>query len=126
MPLTRRQTIELAAAIKDRMEALAQEIRGDAARERAEPYAEMTGEVHDAADEAAADLAVDVTRAELLRDAGELEELEAAKLRLDNGIYGLCIACGREIEPERLFARPGAPRCLACQARREKTHAPGR
>ena len=123
MPLTRRQTIELADAIKERSEALAAEMRGDAERAREESYQALAGEVHDTADEAAAELAVYVTEAELERDAGELEELEQAKRRLDAGAYGTCTSCGADIEVERLFARPGAPRCLACQRLHEKTYA---
>lgn len=125
MPLTRRQTIELATAIRERIEALAEEMREDAAHARERTYASVAGEVHDAADEAAAELAVHVTEAELARDAGELEELEAAKRRMDAGTYGTCTACGSDIEVERLFARPGAPRCLACQRVHEKTFAGG-
>ena len=125
MPLTRRQTIELATAIRERIGALAEEMREDAAHARERSYAAVAGEVHDAADEAAAELAVYVTEAELARDAGELEELEGAKRRMDAGTYGTCTACGADIEVERLFARPGAPRCLACQRVHEKTYAGG-
>ncbi len=123
MPLTRRQTIELTDAIRARMDELAEEIRDDAEHARERSYQSVAGEVHDTADEAAAELAVYLTEAELERDAGELEELEGAKRRLEAGTYGTCTACGADIEVERLFARPGAPRCLACQRIHERTHA---
>ncbi|SRR5579885_928838 len=126
MPLTRRQTIELADAIRTRIDELAEEVREDAERARERTYESVAGEVHDAADEAAAELAVYLTEAELERDAGELLELEGAKRRMEAGTYGKCIACGADIEVERLFARPGAPRCLACQRQHEKTFAPPR
>jgi RNA polymerase-binding transcription factor DksA len=123
MPLTRRQTIELADAIRTRAEELAQEMREDAEHTRERTYQSVAGEVHDAGDEAAAELAVHVTEAELERDAGELEELEGARRRMEAGTYGACTGCGADIEVERLFARPGAPRCLACQRLHEKTFA---
>jgi DnaK suppressor protein len=100
MPLTRRQTIELAEAILDRREQLVQELRTD------------TAERNEAVEAADTD-----------RDVAELKELDAAALRLDRGTYGTCTDCGAEIELERLFARPGATRCIACQRRYEKTHA---
>jgi len=123
MSLTPRQALELGSLIRRRSEELAEDIRSDKARSRAEPHVAVAGEVHDLGDEAAADLAVDVTRAERERDLTELAELQAAAKRLDDGAYGACLDCGNEVEAERLYARPGAPRCLACQARHEKTYA---
>lgn len=126
MPLARRQTIALTAAIRERRDQLIEEIRGDAARSRGEPYAAVAGAVHDLADEAVADQIGDLKRAELARDVAELEELEAAARRLADGNYGICIDCKAEIAIERLFARPGVLRCLACQQRFENTHASAR
>jgi RNA polymerase-binding transcription factor DksA len=37
--------------------------------------------------------------------------------RIQNGTYGICIACGDEIPIERLQAVPGACRCATCQER---------
>lgn len=123
MPLNRRQTIALSAAIKERREQLLEDIRRNAAHARGEPYAELAGTVHDAAEESVADLIADVDNADMNRDVAELRELDAASERLDAGTYGVCADCGGEIDAERLFARPGALRCLACQLRHEKTHA---
>ncbi|HWA39464.1 MAG TPA: TraR/DksA family transcriptional regulator [Burkholderiales bacterium] len=100
MPLTRRQTIELAAAIRERRDALVKELGTDTA-DRNDP----------------------VEAADTDRDVAELKELEAAAARLDQGRYGACADCGADIEVERLFARPGTTRCIACQRRHEKTHA---
>jgi DnaK suppressor protein len=43
-----------------------------------------------------------------------LAELEAAEQRLDDGLYGICTRCGREIAPERLNALPATPTCVHC------------
>ena len=99
MPLTRRQTIELSAAIRERRAALVKELETDTA-DRNDP----------------------VEAADTDRDVAELKELDAAAQRLDKGTYGQCADCGGEIELERLFARPGTTRCIACQRRHEKTH----
>jgi DnaK suppressor protein len=41
-----------------------------------------------------------------------LDEIEAALRRIDDGSYGLCSACGREISVERLEAVPYATLCI--------------
>jgi RNA polymerase-binding transcription factor len=43
-----------------------------------------------------------------------LEELEAARARLQRGDYGICESCGQAIPLERLLARPTARRCVGC------------
>jgi DnaK suppressor protein len=65
--------------------------------------------------------------AELDRDLAELEQVEAARRRIDEGRYGLCADCGDAIDVQRLHAEPAALRCLACQGRFEHAHpaAPG-
>ena len=44
----------------------------------------------------------------------------AAQQRLDAGTYGICIDCGRQIDNERLEARPQVDRCLPCQEQAER------
>lgn len=46
-----------------------------------------------------------------------LAEIDAAVLRLDEGNYGECEVCSREIPEERLRARPTARRCITCAGR---------
>ena len=46
-------------------------------------------------------------------NAGELlEQIDAALARIEDGSYGTCTACGREIDPERLDAFPWAALCI--------------
>ena len=122
MPLTRRQTIELARAIEERRAALAEEIRGDVARSRDEPYAATAGTAPDIGDEAVADLLADVATAETNRDIDELRALEAAHKRLAAGTFGVCVDCGDDVPFERLQVEPEAARCIVCQERHEKTY----
>ncbi len=122
MALNRRELIELARAIEARREALATEIRREVARARSEPFAEVAGAVHDAGDEALADLVADVDNAEVTRDLVELRELDAARARIAEGCYGVCADCAADIPVARLHAQLGAGRCVACQARHEKTY----
>lgn len=46
-----------------------------------------------------------------------LADIEAAMLRLAEGEYGSCAACGEPIGAERLAARPTAATCIRCAAR---------
>jgi DnaK suppressor protein len=50
------------------------------------------------------------------RSQAQLELVEAALARLDDGTYGDCLRCGSPIAPGRLEALPWAAHCIACQA----------
>jgi len=53
--------------------------------------------------------------AALLAEAqAELEGLNRAVERLEDGSYGICDRCGDRIAPERLEARPAAVLCIRC------------
>ena len=45
-----------------------------------------------------------------------LAGIDAARRRLDEGRYGRCTSCGREISAERLDALPATPTCVDCAA----------
>ena len=49
-----------------------------------------------------------------------LTQVEQALQRLDQGTYGRCIRCGREINPERLEALPFTSHCITCQTEIER------
>jgi len=42
----------------------------------------------------------------------EIGDLDAALRKVDEGTYGLCEVCGREIGAERLEAMPGTRTCI--------------
>jgi DnaK suppressor protein len=46
-----------------------------------------------------------------------LEDVEAALERIEQGTYGTCQNCGREISRERLEAIPYTPLCIECAQR---------
>jgi DnaK suppressor protein len=50
---------------------------------------------------------------------GDRAEIEAALARIEDGTYGRCIDCGKEIPTERLEVRPEASRCVEDQAKFE-------
>jgi RNA polymerase-binding transcription factor len=49
----------------------------------------------------------------------ELEEIEAALRRIDEGNYGRCEACGGPMGLQRIRAIPEARFCLSCSGQRE-------
>lgn len=55
----------------------------------------------------------------------QLQDVERAMGRLDDGTYGTCEACGRVIPIERLEARPATRFCLDDQQRAEAEAAAG-
>jgi DnaK suppressor protein len=44
-----------------------------------------------------------------------LKHIEDALKRIAEDEYGICTACGEDIEAKRLHARPETPLCLKCQ-----------
>ncbi len=61
-----------------------------------------------------------VNEAEAEHAAHALEEVLAARARLADGSYGLCLACGEPIDLRRLKALPAAALCTACQEVHER------
>lgn len=109
--------------LKERFLALRREIRDGLLRADRERYADIAGAVHDAEDEAVADLLVDINHAEVNRDVDELRDVDGALQRIALGRYGVCIDCGEEIAIARLDAYPTAKRCGNCQRVRETARA---
>jgi len=52
-----------------------------------------------------------------LRAKHEIEEIDAALMRLAEGRYGVCLACGRPIAISRLRAVPATRWCIRCARR---------
>jgi phage/conjugal plasmid C-4 type zinc finger TraR family protein len=76
-------------------------------------------------DDAVADVERVLDAALLERELTELRALESAAKRLHTPEYGVCADCGGDIPFARLKANPSAERCLACQARFERSHPGG-
>jgi len=47
----------------------------------------------------------------------QVDEIDSAIARLDNGTYGICTRCGLPVGKERLAARPAAATCVRCASR---------
>ena len=65
------------------------------------------------------DRAANVSAAQRLTQLGESERAQLALVqtaleRLDEGSWGMCVACGKAIEAARLRVAPEALRCARC------------
>lgn len=81
-----------------------------------EEQAESSGEIADY-DQHPGDMGTDTferTKELAVQDQldDRLSDVDAALERIEEGTYGRCEACGKEIEPERLEARPATRYCL--------------
>lgn len=108
---------------RERLQATLAELDRDAA--------ELLGEQSptdpaDTSDQDTGDAAVQLTaldreQASLEVIQGQRERVQAALQRIDDGSYGRCVDCGRELSAERLEAMPEAARCLDDQRKAEAT-----
>lgn len=46
----------------------------------------------------------------------QLDDVDAALKKLEDGTYGTCARCGIDISPERLEARPSSVLCVDCKS----------
>jgi DnaK suppressor protein len=62
-------------------------------------------------------------RAEAILEAAKARRLLVldALARLEKGSYGMCIDCGKPVPEGRLEAKPEAARCIACQAKSDRS-----
>jgi len=72
-------------------------------------------EVRDFTDEATADQGASDSLEAATILSQTLEDVQDALRRMEDGSYGKCTVCGREIEPARLEAVPWTPYCLEDQ-----------
>lgn len=119
--LTQERIAELRKMLDERYVALNDEVHRELKDK--DEFIEVATEVPDPGDASFANLAVDLGNAAVTRDLAELRAIDAARGRMENGMYGDCADCESEIPFERLKVQPTAERCAPCQEQYEKTHA---
>jgi RNA polymerase-binding protein DksA len=123
--LNAEQSTTMRARLRERASQLRAEIRSTLERSADETHVKIAEQARDSEDESFSNLIVDLNLAEIDRDAGELQRIDTALARINEGSYGQCGSCGQEIPQARLQAEPTALRCVQCQELFEKTHAVG-
>lgn len=61
-----------------------------------------------------------MAQAAVSRRKQQLQRIEAALRRLDDGEYGLCRVCDEAINPQRLAFDPAVLTCISCAEKREQ------
>jgi len=100
---------ELLVALRDELQARADALRnGATVPSGGISFGKRVGEGTSIAIERFTDVAV---HGQLLQ---QLAAVEAALVRLDEGSYGTCERCGKQIPGERMEVVPWAATCVAC------------
>ena len=120
--LDKTQLQKFEAQLRERQELLWNDIASVLKNEGHDNLVELSGQVHDSAEESVADMVADLDIAVISREVAELKDIELALLRMRGAGYGRCIDCGDAIEIQRLEASPAAARCVDCQNRFENNH----
>ena len=77
--------------------------------------------VRDAADQSVKDVSQEIEYRLSERESQVIADIDQALLRIEEGTYGLCARCGKEIPERRLEALPTARYDAECQAIVEQT-----
>jgi DnaK suppressor protein len=93
--------------------------RGAELRDRSRRIQEDLGRQREPLPRDAPDAAIVIENDEILAAIekaarSEIDHIERALGRLDEGVFGLCETCGAEIEADRLKAVPYATQCRGC------------
>ena len=90
--------------------------------ERTENYGrEADREVtQDPADKASNSYTKELLFSQSTADRFLLQLVEEALKRINEGEYGVCTHCGKEVQPKRLEAVPWAKHCIICQDLQER------
>ena len=54
------------------------------------------------------------------RESVLIKKIGASLEDIEDGVYGICDDCGRDISIDRLKARPVAGRCIQCKTKQEE------
>lgn len=115
---------EKLAEVKERLleqkQRLWQEVKDRLKSHIGNGYQEMLATARDEEDQASVSHLAETHLSLLGPKRQELEAIEEALLRIENGTYGICEACGHAIEPRRLEVMPETPFCRNCMSQKEK------
>ncbi|MGA7562135.1 MAG: TraR/DksA C4-type zinc finger protein [Desulfobaccales bacterium] len=118
--LTHARLAEVKDRLLERKKLLWLEVKEQLKSSIGDGYQEMLATARDEEDQATVSLLAETSLTLLGPKRQELEAIEEAMQRLENGTYGLCEVCGQPIEPRRLEIMPETPLCRNCMSQREK------
>ncbi len=107
-------------AFKKRLEARQQDLRRTVSRNQQDGRSSDEDTAQDIADKAASSYNKEFLFHQSNADRQLLQMVEGALARIQDGSFGQCISCGREINPKRLEAVPWTRHCIECQEKLEQ------
>jgi DnaK suppressor protein len=107
-------------AFKKRLEARQQELRRNVSRTQQDGRSSDEGTAQDIADKAASSYNKEFLFHQSNAERQLLQMVEGALARIQEGNFGQCISCGKEINPKRLEAVPWTRHCIECQEKLEQ------
>jgi DnaK suppressor protein len=113
------------AEMKRRLQRKEHELLAEMARSETDARNSRDAEVQDTTDEAVTSEGKSALFQETSSSWNVLTQVREALQRIENGTYGRCIDCGRQIEPQRLTAIPWTPYCIDDQRRHDAETAGG-
>lgn len=107
-------------AFKKRLEARQQELRRNVSRTQQDGRSSDEDSAQDIADKAASSYNKEFLFHQSNAERQLLQMVEGALSRIQDGSFGQCISCGKEINPKRLEAVPWTRHCIECQEKLEQ------
>lgn len=107
-------------AFKKRLETRQQELRRTVSRNQQDGRSSDEDAAQDIADKAASSYNKEFLFHQSNAERQLLQMVEGALARIQDGSFGQCISCGREINPKRLEAVPWTRHCIECQEKLEQ------
>lgn len=124
MALTKTELSRLERLLDKQYKVLLEQVRDALEHSENQQYIELIDRAPaDSGDQAAGDALADLNLAIIDRQVMEIRDIEAAKLRIKEAGFGVCVDCRDEIGFERMLAYPTAKRCVGCQRQHERTYA---
>lgn len=111
---------QLRDQLLERKRKLWREVKGQIKSGLGESYQDLLATARDEEDQAQVNLLEETQFSLIEPKRQELVAIEEALQRLENGTYGECEACGKNIEPRRLEIMPQTALCRDCQSQKEK------
>jgi DnaK suppressor protein len=78
------------------------------------------GDTSDVADQAVSSYETEILFTRGTHEHAQMRRIQQALLRIDEGDFGICQRCEKEIGEKRLEALPWTPYCIACQEHLEQ------
>jgi DnaK suppressor protein len=107
-------------SLRNQLEQARAELTRRAARNADEGREPRPEDGSDAADQAVATYTKELTFTQSENESELLQMVNGALQRMDEGIYGQCLSCAKEIAPKRLNAVPWTHFCIDCQEKAEQ------